>query len=86
MLRRYIAPQKDVLSSLRTTEIQWIETIHRRQLHENQDRLTRYVEDLDAIRERAQIVKDELVNALNFGEYDEVNKRIIPRGISREIL
>lgn len=41
-----------------------IETIHRRQLHENQDRLTRYVEDLDAVRERAQIVKDELANAL----------------------
>ena len=26
--------------------------------------MTRYVEDLDAIRERAQIVKDELANAL----------------------
>lgn len=70
MLRRYIAPQKDVLSYLRTSEMPWIETFHKRQLHENQDRLTRYVEDLDAIRERAQIVKDELVNALT----DKMNR------------
>ena len=70
MLRRYIAPQKDVLSSVRVSEMPWIDNIHRRQLHENQDRLVRYVEDLDAIRERAQIVKDELANALT----DKMNK------------
>lgn len=70
MLRRYIAPQKDVLSSIRASEMPWIDNIHRRQLHENQDRLVRYVEDLDAIRERAQIVKDELANSLS----DKMNR------------
>lgn len=72
VLRRYIAPQKDVLSYLRTSDLPWIDTIHKRSLQESQDRVTRYVEDLDAIRERAQIVKDELANLLA----DKLNKNM----------
>jgi zinc transporter len=72
MLRRYIAPQKDVISYLRICEMAWLDKLHRRQLQENLDRLARYVEDLDAIRERAQIVKDELSNALA----DRMNKNM----------
>lgn len=72
MLRRYIAPQKDVISFLRVCDMNWVAGIHRRQLQEIHDRLTRYVEDLDAIRERAQIVKDELGNALA----DRMNKNM----------
>ena len=72
LLRRFIAPQKDVLSQLRTTEIDFLDNTHKRHLHENQDRLTRYVEELDAIRERAQIVKDELTTALS----DALNKNM----------
>jgi zinc transporter len=64
VLRRYIAPQKDVLSALRTCEWTWLSTVNRRSLQENQDRMLRFVEDLDAIRERAQIVKDELANVM----------------------
>lgn len=64
IFRRYIAPQKDAMAYLRNTNIKWLDDKHRRQLQENLDRVTRYVEDLDAIRERSQIVKDELANAL----------------------
>ena len=64
ILRRYIAPQKDVVAYLRTSNVRWLDISHKRQLQENFDRITRYVEDLDAIRERAQIVKDELANIL----------------------
>lgn len=71
-LRRYIAPQKDIISYLRTSNIRWLDEKHRRQLQENQDRLTRYVEELDAIRERSQIIKDELANALA----DRMNKNM----------
>jgi zinc transporter len=39
---------------------------------ENYDHLMRYVEDLDAIRERAQIVKDELANIIA----DRLNKNL----------
>lgn len=72
ILRRYIAPQKDVMMHLRLSELQWIDTMARRHLQEGLDRVTRYVEDLDAIRERAQIVKDELANALS----DRLNKNL----------
>lgn len=58
--RRYIAPQRDVISALRLSELPWLTTMHKRHLQENLDRVLRYIEDLDAIRERAQIIKDEL--------------------------
>lgn len=64
MLRRYISPQREVLAGLRNSELPWLTDEHKRHLQESLDRITRYVEDLDAIRERAQIVKDELANAL----------------------
>lgn len=64
MMRRYISPQREVLAGLRNSELPWITDAHKRHLQESLDRLTRYVEDLDAIRERAQIVKDELANML----------------------
>jgi zinc transporter len=64
LFRRYISPQKDVLSYLRTSDKEWLEQDHKRVLQETLDRVIRYVEDLDALRERGQIVKDELANAL----------------------
>lgn len=64
IFRRYIAPQRDVIMQLRTSDMSWLTHNHKRNLQENLDRVTRYIEDLDAIRERASIVKDELANAL----------------------
>ena len=72
IFRRYIAPQRDVISHLRTSDQPWLEQIHKRRLQESLDRVIRYVEDLDTIRERAQIVKDELSNALA----DRMNKNM----------
>lgn len=72
ILRRYMAPQKDAVGQLRASDLEWIEVTHKRHLQENYDRVMRYVEDLDAIRERSQIVKDELVNILT----DRLNKNM----------
>lgn len=72
MFRRYIAPQRDVMMHLRTSELAWLDHTHKRRLQESLDRLVRYTEDLDTIRERAQIVKDELANALS----DRMNKNM----------
>jgi zinc transporter len=38
----------------------WFAEADLRQLREVQDRVTRYVEDLDAVRERASVTQDEL--------------------------
>ncbi len=72
MFRRYIAPQRDVIAHLRTSEQPWLDQTHKRRLQESLDRVVRYIEDLDTIRERAQIVKDELANALS----DRMNKNM----------
>ncbi|MEM7650574.1 MAG: zinc transporter ZntB [Pseudomonadota bacterium] len=72
LFRRYIAPQRDVIAYLRSSEQDWLEQNHKRRLQESLDRVTRYIEDLDAIRERAQIIKDELANALA----DKLNKNM----------
>lgn len=63
-LRRYLGPQRDAMSLLQLGQVNWLHDRDRRSLHENHDRLQRMVEDLDALRERSQIIKDELSNAL----------------------
>lgn len=70
--RRYMMPQRDVIAHLRVIELPWIELVHKRRLQEIWDHTMRYIEDLDAIRERAQIVKDELTSMLS----DQMNKNI----------
>lgn len=72
LFRRYIAPQKDVIAHIRMSEFSWLDQMHKRRIQESLDRITRYVEDLDAIRERAQIVKEELTSALA----DKMNKNM----------
>lgn len=72
MYRRYFAPQKDVMVQLKATDFEWFGQKSRRQIQENQDRLTRYIEDMDSIRERAQIIKDELANILS----ERLNKNL----------
>lgn len=72
VFRRYIAPQRDVIAHLRTSEQPWLDSMHKRRLQESLDQVVRYIEDLDTIRERAQIVKDELSNALA----DRMNKNM----------
>ena len=72
LLRRYIAPQKEVMTQLRYSEIPWLNTKGSRRLQEGQDTLLRCIEELDAVRERSQVVKDELVNALS----DRLNRNL----------
>lgn len=72
ILRRYIAPQRDVMAHLRSSDLDWLDKTHKRWLQEILDRVTRYIEDLDTVRERAQIIKDELANALS----DRLNKNL----------
>lgn len=64
-LRRYVAPQRDALARLVTERVGWIEADQGQRLREVADRVTRYVEDLDAARERAAIIQDELTTRLS---------------------
>ena len=59
-LRRYLAPQRDVLSRLSRERLPWLTDMNRARLREDWDRTTRYVEDLDATRERAAVTQEEI--------------------------
>jgi zinc transporter len=59
MLRRYLAPQRDAMSRLQAERFDWLSDINRAMLREIADRTTRYVEDLEAARERAAAVQEE---------------------------
>lgn len=72
IFRRYIAPQKEAINHMRVSDQNWVTAQNKRIVQESWDRVTRYVEDLDAIRERAQIVKDELASGLS----DKLNKNL----------
>ena len=69
-LRRYLAPQREVISRLPAEQLPWLKTDHRMLLREIADRTARYVEDLDAARERAAVIQDELNNRIS----DQMNR------------
>lgn len=64
-LRRYMAPQREAISRLQSEKISWLTDEDRLRLREVYDHLTRYIEDLDAARERAAVTQEELSSRLS---------------------
>lgn len=64
-LRRHMAPQREALSRLQAEAMAWIDPLDRAHLREAADAVTRYVEDLDAMRERAGVLRDEAMSRLS---------------------
>jgi zinc transporter len=71
-LRRYLAPQREAMVRLSQEKVQWLSDVDRIRLRETSDRIIRYVEDLDAVRERAAVVQEELASRLS----EQINKRM----------
>lgn len=69
-LRRYIAPQRDVLTRLQNERIPWLEDISKAHIRELAERTSRFVEDIDAARDRAAITQEELNSRLS----EQMNK------------
>ncbi len=64
-VRRFLAPQREALDALMRHAG---ETLSQDQLYlvrEQSDRITRYVEDLDLVRERAIVIQEELMNRIS---------------------
>jgi zinc transporter len=59
-LRRHIAPQRETLTRLPNERVDWMGEVARAQLRESADRVTRFLETLDAARERAAVTNEEL--------------------------
>jgi zinc transporter len=69
-LRRHLGPQRDAMTRLQAGTAEWQTSQHNILLREIADHITRYVEDLDAIRDRGAVIQDELRNRLS----EDMNK------------
>ena len=71
-IRRYLAPQRDALDRLYRNPGPLFASHEAEALREQADRITRYLEDLELVRERAIVLQEELMNRVA----QEQNSRI----------
>lgn len=71
-LRRYLAPQRDAMARLFNENVHWLTEPQRLQLREVADSTMRYIEDLDAARERAIVIQEELMSRIS----EQMDKRM----------
>lgn len=64
-VRRYLAPQRDSLDSLLRLGGKLFSSEQIYALREQSDRVVRYIEDLDLVRERALVAQEELMNRIS---------------------
>ncbi|MEQ8194431.1 MAG: zinc transporter ZntB [Rhodospirillales bacterium] len=81
-LRRYLAPQREAMSRIQGEPISWLDPRQKARLREISDRILRYIEDLDAIRERAAVIQDEVANRVA----EEMNKNMYMLAIVATVL
>lgn len=61
-LRRFVAPDRDALSTMAQLEFGWISKEDRMHLREAADRFARMAEELEAVRERAALLHEQLTD------------------------
>jgi zinc transporter len=71
VIRRYLAPQREAMNRLVTEPLSWLDEMNRLRLREVNDRQSRHIEDIDAVRERAAMAHDEMLGQVS----EEMNKR-----------
>lgn len=65
MFRRHLAPLRDVVARLQKTDQVWLSPGDKWSLHDSLDRMTRFLEELDSLRERSLILQDEIYSAMS---------------------
>ena len=63
-VRRFLAPQRDALDRLYRQPGDWLSEADIRNLRDEADRITRYLEDLDLARERTMVLREEFLGQL----------------------
>jgi zinc transporter len=71
-VRRFLAPQRDALESLYRHAVTEMDSASAYFIREQTDRIVRYVEDLDLVRERLLVLQEDLMNLL----MEEQNSRM----------
>lgn len=62
ILRRFVAPDRDALAAMAQLEYPWISNEDRLHLREAADRFARMAEELEAVRERAALLHEQLTD------------------------
>lgn len=62
ILRRFVAPDRDALAAMAQLEYAWISKEDRLHLREAADRFARMAEELEAVRERAALLHEQLTD------------------------
>jgi len=60
--RRFVAPDRDALVTLAALEVDWLEEADRLHIREAADRFARMAEELEAVRERAALLHEQLTD------------------------
>ena len=64
-IRRFLSPQREAVNRLALERLTWMDELNTLRLREVTDRLIRYIEDIDTVRERAAMAQDELMSTLS---------------------
>lgn len=72
MVRRYLAPQREAFAALQTETGHLFKKTEQLKMREIRDRLTRAIEDLDALKDRASVTHEELMSR----QSEELNQRL----------
>lgn len=62
VLRRFVAPDRDALAEMSQLDFGWIDKEDRMHLREAADRFARMAEELEAVRERAALLHEQLTD------------------------
>jgi len=81
ILRRYIAPQREALTALAAVRDGIVDDEAATTMRETVDRVTRMVEELDAVRERCAILNDQLTDQ----RAEEMNNRLMVLSVAAAI-
>lgn len=71
-LRRYLSPQREAMTQLLSDKISFFSLDEKIQLRETTDHLTRFIEDLDSVKDRAVVCQEEVNNNLT----EQMNNRM----------
>ena len=60
--RRFVAPDRDALTTLAAMDVDWLEEQDRLHINEAADRFARMTEELEAVRERSALLHEQLTD------------------------
>ena len=62
LIRRFMFPQRDALTTLEIEDVDWLHRHDRNRIREAVERTTRLAEELEAIRDRATVVHEQIMD------------------------